>query len=144
GSYHNNTHELDFPHAIEHLAFRCARHFKKNILNDSELIARLGMEKGDVFAQTSHLYTRYSFNIPPFRKDALDTGFLFFHDIANGLEFDEEDVNSERGPLRQELIYRSGDNLENFFLEQNLESKLFPCKQDFTQFFEHNKAFSSE
>lgn len=144
GSYGDENNQLDFAHAIEHLAFKSAKHFPTNLLDDNKLINHLGMSKRDIFAQTTKLYTLYYFDIPLHRKDALKTGLQFFQDIAENLEFNETDVNNERGPLRQEIVYRQGGNLNKNLFKSRLESYLFPCIKDKSFYFEHNKSFSWE
>jgi predicted Zn-dependent peptidase len=141
GSNNQEDDELDFAHAIEHLAFKCAKNFPVNLLNNSELWARLGMTKKDVFGQTSGTYTWYSFDVPANRMDAMDTGLLWFRDITN-LDLTPTAINQERGPLRQELIYRNGDNLKHFFIRNQMVSKLIPCSQDYYNFFLHNRNFT--
>lgn len=141
GGYYEKRNEHDFAHAIEHLAFKCAKHFKQNLLENTELYSKLGMTRFDIHASTGVFRTRYIFNVPFDRMDALETGLLWFHDITD-LKLDKKDVDSERGPLRREIIYRQGAILDEFFLRNQLESSLYPCHNDFSNFFEHNKNFS--
>src|SRR5690606_28258432 len=100
GVFHQNRNQLDFAHALEHMAFKCAKHFPENLLNDPKILSRFGMTKGDIFGQTAALYTWYSFDIPSMNTDATDMGLLWFRDISD-LKLSEEKINAERGPLRQ-------------------------------------------
>lgn len=145
GNYHQNDTQLDFAHALEHLAFKGGKHFPNHILNDMELLNRLGMEKNDINARTALEFTKYNFNPSSnYLAEGLNSGLLFFRDIATDLRLTNEDIATERGPLRQELIYRQGGNLNEYFAQTKLDSKLFPCSNDHTNFFEHNKYFSKE
>ncbi|MEH6681054.1 MAG: insulinase family protein [Sediminicola sp.] len=143
GSHYQNPEQLEFAHAIEHLAFKCARDFPVNLLDDSQLLNGLGMSKKDIFAQTWDYSTWYRFDVPSDRIDAVEKGLQWFGNISN-LNLTKEAIEKEKGPLRQELIYRQGDDLEGFFLKTKLNSLLFPCHNDFTQFFEHNKNYDPD
>tara|TARA_R110002020_G_scaffold41194_1_gene121475 strand:- start:28703 stop:31600 length:2898 start_codon:yes stop_codon:yes gene_type:complete len=140
GNYYESQEQLDFAHAIEHLAFKCAEHFPVNLLNDNEMYSNLGITSNDIDARTSFLHTRYFFDVPYDRTDALDTGLLWFQDIAN-LEMSAKKINDEKGPLRQEVTFRAGSRIQEIFNTKLMESKLFACERDFSDFFEHNKTF---
>ena len=142
GNYNEDMYHLDFAHAVEHLAFKSAKHFPANILNDNSFLQHLEMKKNDISAQTSNFYTIYSFKIPSHRKDALTAGFQFFQDIAKNLKINKKDVDNERGPLRQEMVFRQGGNMDSYFFKTKLESLLFPCLNNYSDFFEHNNNFS--
>lgn len=142
GNYHEEIGQLDFAHAVEHLAFKCAKHFPVS-LGNPEFYSELGMTNYDVGGRTFSLHSEFYFNVPSNRMDALDTGLLWFHDILD-LELTAEKINSERGPLRQEVVFRNGSRLHELFNTKLMESKLFPCQQDFFNFFEHNQQFFAE
>lgn len=141
GYYSQESDQMDFAHALEHLAFKAAKDFPVNLLDDPVLLSRLGVAKDDVFGQTSTLYTWYSFDIPFEREDAFDTALLWFYDILD-LKLNSDIVNKEKGPLKQELVFRQGDDLHGYFTNTKLESIIFPCRQDYTNFFEFNKSFA--
>src|SRR5690606_18898567 len=86
--------------------------------------------------------TSYTFDIPSDNVKALDTGFLWFLNIFD-LKLTDRKIDQERGPLRQEVIYRTGDNLGTAFKERKINS-ICPCKSDYSNFFQHNKNFSSD
>ena len=143
GDYSEAPEELDFAHAIEHLAFKCAKHFSGNIANNTKMRSRLGMDENDVFGGTSAMNTLYYFNVPYDRRDAFDTGLQWFQDISD-LHLTPEVINKERGPLRQEKIMKQGSNLKEHFIRMRLESEIMPCRMDNSNFFEHNKNFDPE
>lgn len=41
GNYNEDMYHLDFAHAVEHLAFKSAKHFHANILNDNSFLQHL-------------------------------------------------------------------------------------------------------
>lgn len=135
-----DPNELEFAHAIEHLAFKCSKDFPENLLNNPSLLNNLGMDQSDIFGQTLSYTTWYRFNIPPNRIDALNKGLQWFKNISD-LDLSEDAIIKEKGPIQQEVIFRQGSDLEEFFLKTRLKSLLFPCKMDFSQFFEHNNTY---
>lgn len=145
GIFHENPSQIDMAHALEHLAFKGGKNFPNHILNDSGLFNRLGMNKNDIDARTGVTSTRYYFNPSTAHYErGVNTGFLFFHDIAADLRLGKEDVDNERGPLRQEKTFREGAGLEDYFVYSKLMSKIFPCQNDQSDFFKHNRNFSRE
>lgn len=140
GHYSQDNNQLNFAHIIEHLAFKAAKDFTVNLLDNPALLTRLGMTKDDIFGQTNSLNTWYSFDIPYDREDSLEEAFVWFQNISD-LQMNPNMVNKEKGPIRQELIFRQGDDLDGFFQKSKLESTIFPCKQDYTDFFKFNADF---
>src|SRR5690606_35888974 len=143
GNIHQKQNQLNFAHALEHLAFKCAPNFPENLLNNPELLIQYDMEKRDVFGYTRTMYTSYNFNIPRHNFDAMRTGLLWFRDISN-LQLTNEKIETERGPLRQEAIYKLGSKIQRWYTKSNMESQLFPFKLDYSDFFDHNQNFSSD
>src|SRR5690606_9227709 len=90
GNYHEQIGQLDFAHAVEHLAFKCAKHFPVS-LGNPEFYSELGMTNYDVGGRTFSLHSEFYFNVPSNRMDALDTGLLWFHDILD-LELTAEKI----------------------------------------------------
>lgn len=134
GGYHENIHQTDIAHAIEHLAFKTSKHFSEDL---KETLKNSNIKDN---ATTGDLRTSYRLKIPSSHLDTVDIGLLWFRDIAD-LKLTEKAVEKEKGVLRQELIYRVGDRLEEYFLDTKLLSTLFPCKNDYSDFLEHNKNF---
>lgn len=141
GHYYQNPNQLGFAHTIEHLAFDCAKDFPIDLHIDSALLNDLGMSKYDLSARTEYFTTRYRFDVPSNRLDAMNIGLQWFENISD-LQLTEQAIESEKGPIRQELIFRQGDNLEEFFVKTRLNTMLLPCNNnDHTNFFEHNKKY---
>src|SRR5690606_12280945 len=138
GSYYHEENQLDFAHMVEHLAFKTAQHFPAPI---TEKLKTMNIK--NIGGQTGSLWTAYNFNIPLNNLNAFDSGLLWFRDVAD-LKLTNEAIDNERGVMRQEAVYKVGSRLDEFFLETKLLSKLFPCKKDLSQFFEHNMNFSSQ
>lgn len=135
--------QLNFPHAIEHLAFKPTKNFPKSI-KEHGLLQGLGMAERDRSATTGFRFTRYFFNAPVHHQKALDTGLLWLKDIMNGLIINDVNVNQERGSLRQEFIYAGEGNFAYTFAEKRLESRIFPCRLSMDNFFEHNQNFDAQ
>ena len=83
GNNYQRDEELDYAHAIEHLAFKCAKDFPVNLLNDPGLLNSLGMGKSDLFAQTWNYSTWYRFDIPSNSENAFNTGLRWFTNITD-------------------------------------------------------------
>ncbi|MFD2790530.1 hypothetical protein KCTC52924_02949 [Arenibacter antarcticus] len=143
GAYHQNPDQMDYAHAIEHLAFSTADHFPGHLRNNVKRLSQLGINLKDNGGNTGHIYTVYNFNIPINNNDALDMGLQWFRDISD-LKLTTTAINGEKGVLRQEIMYGVGHRLDEFFLEKKLQSKLFPCNQDYSNLLEHNISFSPQ
>ncbi|MCM4161592.1 insulinase family protein [Antarcticibacterium flavum] len=141
GFNHEETHQMDFSHAIEHLAFDGSLHFPKGISNNVELMNMLKMNDRDLGGTTGFDMTRFIFNAPPDNPEAVRVGLQWFKDIANNLKLSDKDIAKERGILRQEFIYSKGESLIDKY---KMISSLFPCKKDYSYFFDHNKNFSQD
>lgn len=141
GNNYQQAEELDYAHAIEHLAFKCAKDFPVNLLNDPTLLNSLGMGKSDLFAQTWNYSTWYRFDIPSNSENAFNTGLRWFTNITD-LDLTEEAIIKEKGPLLQEIVFRQGDNLQKFFVKTKLKSLLIPCSNDYSDFFKLNKEYT--
>lgn len=142
GSNHQDSDELNFSHFVEHMAFKSSKHFPEGIFSTPESLQRMNMSLYDLNGSAGVSFTRYRFDAPPGNKKALETGLLWFKDIAGGLHFKEKEIDTERGVLIQELIRRSGDNLQETFARNNLRAALFPCSQTYSNFIEHHETFN--
>lgn len=134
--------QLNIAHAIEHLSFTATQNFPEGLPNNERLI-KLGLDFNDyIEAYSGNKLTQYHFNVPPGNSEALEVGFMFFKDIAQGMKLNEKDINSVRGELRQEYL-EGGEDI-NFVIDTKLRSKIFPCRQDYSGFIEHHKTFNPE
>lgn len=142
GYNQHDPDQLNIAHAVEHLAYKATQNFPKGLAN-SERIDKLGMEMFDYIAASSgNRSTQFYFDAPMDNDEALEAGLLFFKDIATGLKLTETDINSVRGELRQEFL-EGGEDL-NEMIRLKLQSKIFPCRQDYSDFLDYHKNFSSE
>lgn len=144
GYHHQDSDQLDIAHAVEHLAFKSGERFPEGIVNDTALYNQLNMSNTDIIANAGYERTRYNFEANPNSPDAVHIALKWFKDIAVGLKLSEEDIDKERGALRQEFIYGKTGNFEKNYAQKLLESKIFPCRFDETDFLENNETFTYE
>tara|TARA_B100000378_G_scaffold260542_1_gene241271 strand:+ start:4490 stop:7357 length:2868 start_codon:yes stop_codon:yes gene_type:complete len=141
-----DTLQLDFPHAIEHLAFKKTEHFPKGLPNQMQMLENAGMENvgRDFNAFSSNRFTFYKFKIAKNNTKALNLGFLWFKDITHKkLKLTEKDINSVRGELKQEYLMRLGNEMQSIFAESKLNAQLFPCRKDITNYFDFVENFDA-
>ncbi|MDT0677027.1 M16 family metallopeptidase [Autumnicola musiva] len=142
GSLQEDENQMDIAHAVEHLVSEGSTNFPRGIKQDYEKFAgkgvaykifNIGLDK-----------TEYQLIVPTGNGEAFNAAMLFYKDILSGITLSETDINSERGVLRQEFISQTDQNLETIMLQSSLRSQLFPCRNDFSTFFRHNKDFPIE
>ena len=105
GSLEENQSELGVAHFVEHMAFNGSKHFKKNDLID--YLESIGVQfGGDLNANTSYERTIYKLTVP-LEKDNLEKSFTVFLDWAEGITFDKEEFNKERGVILEEARLRN-------------------------------------
>ncbi|SCY60552.1 M16 family metallopeptidase [Desulfoluna spongiiphila] len=107
GSLNETEEERGLAHFVEHMAFNGIRHFEHN-----ELIAFLE-EAGLTFGAHTNAYTatdvtNYQLSIPLDRPELLDKAFLVLGDWADGLLFDEGEIEKEKGVIVEEWRMRDG------------------------------------
>jgi predicted Zn-dependent peptidase len=142
GSNQQDKDQLDAAHALEHLAFQPTENFSKSII-DEELLNRFDMQFYDLYG-SSGLFTEYDFDAPSNNDKALETGLLWFKDIASDLKFSKENIEKVRGELRQEFLGNVGSNMEASSIASKLNNSLFPGGEDNSNYLEYNKTFSYE
>lgn len=137
GANQQDADQIDVAHGIEHLAFKATRNFPERLRN-SEAVKKLGVDMYDYSASSGSRFTEYYFDIPKDNEKAFDVALLWFKDIANGLKLYKADIEQVKGELRQE-------RLEKVFYKSKkaaigkLESLIFPCLLDESNFLEHYK-----
>ena len=105
GSLMEDDDQLGIAHFVEHMAFNGSEHFSKNKI--VSFYESIGMVFGQgLNASTGSDTTQYFITIPKENKEALKKGFLFLKDIANGLSFEEEEIEKERGVIIEEWRLR--------------------------------------
>ncbi len=140
GSYNESDKEVNFAHAVEHLAFRATKNFRKGkgLAGNTKLLSALGMNREDLGGMTGGDQTDYYLKAPA-KEKALKTGILWFSDILYGLDLSKQSIDRERGVLIQE--YSMNQNKVDNAEKNRLESKLFPWISDRKNFVQHNKSF---
>lgn len=144
GTNNQDPDQLNFAHFVEHMGFKSSTHFPNGIF--SELLERksLDMYQRDINAHPGRYNTYYRFKAPADNQEALETGLLWFKDIATGLHLKNEEIDTERGVLIQEYILSTPDNMEVAFPKEKLMFQLLPGTQNYSNFIEHHKTFDPE
>ncbi len=89
-------------HFAEHMAFNGTENFpKKGIL---DFLERIGVKFGhNVNAFTGQDVTAYNLsNVPLTRESIIDSALLILHDWSSYISFDEDEIDAERGVIREE------------------------------------------
>ncbi len=118
GSILENDDQQGLAHFCEHMAFNGSKHFTKNQLVD--FLEETGMRFGaDLNAYTSFDETVYQFQIPSDRQGLVDSAFFILEDWAHNLSFNHEEIDKERGVIREEWRLGLG-------AQDRMQKKYFP------------------
>ncbi len=107
GAILENDDQNGLAHFLEHMAFNGTKNFPdKAIINYFESI---GVKFGvDINAYTSLDETVYRLsNVPTVRQSILDSALLVLHDWSSFIDLREEEIDNERGVIREE--WRTGN-----------------------------------
>ena len=92
---------------IEHMAFGGTEHYPKSELID--FLQSIGMRFGpNVSAYTNFDQTVFELSVPVENPLMLELAFLMLRDWANGIAFDEEEIEKKRAVLIEEWAHGSG------------------------------------
>lgn len=138
GSNDSEKEQINISHALEHLVYKPTKNFPEGI-SQSKAIMDLGMTIYDLKAISSRKSTDYYFDAPAHNPKAIQIGLDFFKDIANGILVTDEDFAAVKGELRQEYLLKVEDPTE-LEAETRLQSKIFPCSHDYTDFVKQQAA----
>lgn len=108
GAILEEDHQNGLAHFLEHMAFNGTTHFEgKGIINYFESIGvNFG---GDINAYTALDETVYRLsNVPTYREGIIDSALLVLHDWSCDLLLLPEEIDNERGVIREE--WRQGAN----------------------------------
>ena len=109
GSCMEEEDQRGVAHFIEHLAFNGTKNFKKNEI--ISFIESVGMKFGaDLNAYTSFEETVYMLEIPADDPAVLEKALLVLHDWASEVSFEEDEIEKERGVVKEEWRLRQGAN----------------------------------
>ncbi|RMF10469.1 MAG: insulinase family protein, partial [Candidatus Neomarinimicrobiota bacterium] len=101
GSILEREDQQGLAHLVEHMAFNGTTHFPKQKLVD--YLERIGMRFGaDVNAYTSFDETVYMLEVPTEEETYIDTGLQVLRDWAGDVAFEPEEVDKERGVVKEE------------------------------------------
>lgn len=117
GSVLEDENQRGLAHFVEHMCFNGTEHFEKNEL--VHYLQSLGIEFGpEINAYTSFDETVYMLTLPADSVNIVNTGFLVMEDWAQGVSFNPDEVNNERGVIIEEWRLNRGANQR--MLDKNL------------------------
>jgi zinc protease len=113
GSILEDEDQQGLAHFVEHMAFNGTKSFEKNKLID--YLQSLGVEFGaDLNAHTSYDETVYKLSVPT-DTETLNTSLQVLKDWADGITFENEEIDNERGIVAEELRARSGAGMRMYY-----------------------------
>ncbi|KQC31669.1 hypothetical protein AAY42_07920 [Flagellimonas eckloniae] len=113
GSVLEDEDQQGLAHFLEHMAFNGTKNFPKNELID--YLQSLGIEFGaDLNAHTGFDETVYKLSVPT-DTETFDTSLQVLRDWADGITFDDEEIDNERGVVAEELRARSGAGMRMYY-----------------------------
>ena len=108
GSMQEEDSQAGLAHFLEHMAFNGTTNYPgKEMLNFLEV-------NGVKFGENVNAYTSfdetvyYLSNVPVMRQGMVDSALLILHDWANEIALEGEEIESERGVIREEWRTRGG------------------------------------
>ncbi|MCK5856136.1 MAG: insulinase family protein [Bacteroidales bacterium] len=111
GAMQETPGQNGFAHLTEHMCFNGTKNFhKKDIIN---YLQSIGMKFGpEINAYTVYDQTIYTLNKVPIEDKAhIDTSLMILFDWATNVSMDTEEINAERGVVREELRTRRSSNM---------------------------------
>lgn len=107
GSILEDDDQLGLAHFSEHMAFNGSIHFKKHEL--VSYLQSIGLKFGaDLNAYTGFNETVYILPIPTDKPENIKKGFLVLEDWAQGVSFNDVDIDLERAIVLEELRLGKG------------------------------------
>lgn len=102
GSFQETPQQQGYAHFIEHMAFNGSDHFSKNDV--IHLFEQAGASFGpDINAYTNYQDTVYRLDLPD--NSRLNDALVWFRDIGDGISFNSEEVQKEKGVILGEFRY---------------------------------------
>ena len=121
GAILEEDHQNGLAHFLEHMAFNGTQHFPgKGIINYFESIGvNFG---GNINAYTSLDETVYRLSeVPTVRPGIVDSALLVMHDWSAGLSLEGDEIDNERGVIREE--WRTGANANRRMWKESNKQK---------------------
>ena len=113
GSILEDDDQQGLAHFVEHMAFNGTESFEKNKLID--YLQGLGVEFGaDLNAHTSFDETVYKLSVPT-DTETFNTSLQVLKDWANGITFENDEIDKERGIVAEELRARGGAGMRMYY-----------------------------
>ncbi|MEX0322024.1 MAG: M16 family metallopeptidase [Puniceicoccaceae bacterium] len=107
GSINESERQKGLAHLIEHMAFNGTRNYSAGEM--VEYFQRLGMDFGaDTNAHTWWRETVYKLELPDRNEELLRDGLQLLRDYADGMLFEEEELEKEKGVVLSE--FRDGNS----------------------------------
>lgn len=108
GAILENDDQDGLAHFLEHMAFNGTKNFPKKGI--TEYFETIGVKFGtNINAYTSLDETVYNIsNVPTAREGVIDTTLLVLHDWSSFLSLEGEEIDAERGVIREEWRTRQG------------------------------------
>ncbi|MDD5231054.1 MAG: insulinase family protein, partial [Candidatus Marinimicrobia bacterium] len=101
GSVLENEEQQGLAHFLEHMAFNGTKNFKKHEI--ISFMESAGMRFGShLNAYTSFDETVYMLTVPSDQDSLVETGFKILADWATGISLEAEEIDDERGVIREE------------------------------------------
>ena len=126
GAIFQDKNQYEVAHLLEHLSLRESEHFPNGIANSDSLltaIANRGIGR-DFYAFTGYEEVSYTYNANVENNQSIETGLIWFRDIAGGLKLAPKDIKIEKELIKQENVHKSsGKSVNKSLLFQNV----FPC-----------------
>ncbi|MGC9550619.1 M16 family metallopeptidase [Vibrio metoecus] len=108
GSMQETAEQAGYAHFVEHMAFNGTRHYQHNDV--IRMFEQSGAQFGaDFNAFTGYDRTVYQLDLP--NSQNIDKALLWFADIADGLNFDADEVEKEKGVILGEFRASRTENL---------------------------------
>ena len=122
GAMQETPMQNGFAHLTEHMCFNGTKNFKKHEI--IHYLESIGMKFGpEINAYTVYDQTVYTLNKVPIEVKAnIDTSLMILYDWACNVSMETDEINAERGVVREELRTR---NSPNFRLRDTTNKILF-------------------
>ena len=150
GSLSETDEQIGYAHLLEHMAFNGTKNFPKNKI--IELFEESGLTFGhDINAYTGYAETVYTLTVPASEEKLLKSTLLYLRDILNDIEFDQTELDKEKGIVQSEyrlrmpqeppyyfslfLDYIAGSQYQNHLPIGTLESVGNSTKQGIKDFY---------
>jgi zinc protease len=123
GALLEEDHQNGLAHFLEHMAFNGTEHFPDKGIID--FLERHGVAFGEnINAYTGQNQTVYTLiDVPVTKPGIIDTSLLILHDWSNYLLLTEEEIDAERGVIKEE--WRTGNTAQRRIMKASLPY-LFP------------------